>query len=312
MKPNSGNPEIDKLHKAALVVAQKVEAESGIRVTNDGPAHKLRLEEAYRKIVQDDDEDPDLVTETLPPNVHVKHGNASPHDNGSVIDLTDSSDESSKVTVKQEPTDDTIVMREKEKGKGVSKPKKVSSGGGNIVTKTYRHGDGKTTGRTAVTETVLGAVANHLSPEAQEKREISRINLFRESRHQDHHDQVLEEREREMNKIIGDLRRENEVLRERATSAETRLGIACGYGFSPVQPAPFTYQHFPTSTQAAYPSSTHVQTAGPFVADPSQYTVLPTIYDHSEPEGSAGPRPQATEHWQWSVKANNTGEWNEE
>lgn len=311
MKPNSGNPEIDKLHKAALVVAQKVEAESGIRVTNDGPARKLHLEEAYRKIVQDDDEDPDLVTETLPPGVHIKHSNATPHDNSSVIDLTDSSDESSKATVKQEPADDIIVAREKEKGKGVSKPKKVSSGGGNVVTKTYRHGDGKTTGRTAVTETVLGAVANHLSPEAQEKREISRINLFRESRHQDRQDRVLEEREREMNKIIGDLRHENEVLRERATSAETRLSIACSYGFSPV-PAPFTYQHVPTTTQAAYPPSARIQTTGPFVADPSQYTVLPTIYDCSEPEGSGGPRPQTTEHWQWSVGANNTGEWNEE
>ena len=114
-----------------------------------------------------------------------------------------------------------------------------------------------------------------------------------------------------MNKIIGDLRHKNEVLQERVTSAEMRLSIACSYGFSPV-PALFTYQHVPTTTQAAYPPSACIQTTGPFVADPSQYTVPPTIYDCSELEGSGSPRPQTMEHWQWSVGANNTGEWNEE
>ena len=66
-----------------------------------------------------------------------------------------------KVAVKQEVDDDGAVA-------GVKKEK-----GKNVVVKSYCQGDGKVTGKAGATETVLGAVANHLSAEAQEKREIS-------------------------------------------------------------------------------------------------------------------------------------------
>jgi len=284
MKPNSGNPEIDDLHAAALVVTRNIEEQSGMKVMNDGPARKLHLEEAYRKITQDGSESD--LTDT---DVHAKPTTVLPRDDGSIIDLTESGDESSKasgstkVVIKQEVAEDVITARGK-KGKGVAMPAKSGSSSGNIVgnvvTKTYRHGDGKVTGKAAVTETVLGAVANHLSPEAQEKREISRMNLFRESRHQDRQDRVLEEREKETNKLVESLKRENDTLRERAASAETRLGIVCGYGFSPL-----IYQPAPTP---AYPPSAHIPAAPPFATDPSQYMVPPTIHDYPEPEGITG------------------------
>jgi len=313
MKPSTGNPEIDKLHAAALVVMKTIDAQSGMKVMNDGPTRKLHLEEAYRKITQDGSE-LDL-TDT---DVYAKPTVGLPPDDDSIIDLTRSGDESSKasesaeVVVKQEAAEDIIPTRgKKNKGKGVVRPAKGGLSGGNVDAKTYRHGDGKVTGKAAVTETVLGAVANHLSPEAQEKRDLSRMNLFRESRYQDRQDQVLEEREREMNKLVEDLKHKNNTLRERAASAETRLSIAYSYGFSPVS-VPLVYPSVPTPP--AYPPSTHIPAVPPFATDPSQYMVFPTIHDYSESEGTAGPGPRTMDHHQGfaRVDVDDLGDWEEE
>ena len=139
------------------------------------------MEEAYWKITQDND---DLdVLETPPPNTLAKPTGKLSRGGGSIIDLTESGDESVKagggteIFVKQEPSDDISVAK-KQKGKGVARPAKGGSGGGNVVAKTYRHGDGKVMGKTMATEMVLGSLTDHLSPEAQEKCDFSRINLL--------------------------------------------------------------------------------------------------------------------------------------
>lgn len=249
----------------------------------DGPARGLRLEEAYRNITQDDnDSNP---ADTPPP---AKSTGKTSNKKRSIIDLTagSSEDESpmaienTKFIVKQEAAEDVVVG--KGKGKAMVKPVK---GGGNVVAKTYRHGDGKVAGKAAVTETVLSAVADHLSPEAQEKREISRINLLRESRLQDRHDRVLEEWEKEIN----DLKHENNALRERAATAETMLGVAYSCGFTslayPPGPAPGPSVHHP---------SAHVSSMQPFTSNPDQYTV----HNNSEANDITGPESMIAEHGQ--------------
>jgi hypothetical protein len=86
MKPDSGNPELDKLHEAALDVVQKVEDQSGMKVMNDGPARALHFEEAYRAITQDDNDlDP---TETQPLDVRVKPTTGLSRDDVSIIEIT--------------------------------------------------------------------------------------------------------------------------------------------------------------------------------------------------------------------------------
>ena len=244
----------------------------------DSPTRAMRLEEAYRKISQGDD-DTDS-TETLPPDTRTKRTTKNTDKKQSIIDLTtvSSEEEIPKVAVKQEVDDDGTVARvKKDKGK-------------NVVAKSYRQGDGKVTGKAGATETVLGAVANHLSAEAQEKREISRMNLLRESRFQDRQDRVLDEKERE----IDDLKRENNTLRERAAAAETMLNLASHCGFNPL-----AYQSGPTPGPSVYRPAVNVTSAQPFAFDPDQYAV----YDDSEPNDGAGPEPMIAEHGQGGAGA---------
>ncbi|KAF9789251.1 hypothetical protein BJ322DRAFT_1017954 [Thelephora terrestris] len=208
-KPDDGNPQNKKLYEAAKAITLGVETKAGMKTLLDGPTRALHMEEAFRKILQDDDSD---RTEAPSSDTRIKHSIKKSDSERSIIDLTAASsegdlskaDDDTKAAVKKEAAEDVTAMvakEKKEKGKG---------SGGNVVSKTYRHGDGKVMGKAAVTETALGAVANHLSPEAQEKREVSRINLLRESRLQDRQDRMLEEREKE----ISDLKKENNTLRE--------------------------------------------------------------------------------------------------
>jgi len=266
---------------------------------NDDPTHVMRLEEAYQKITQESDNDSDQEEAPLL-NVYTKPTAGLPHDSGPIIDLTESDDEAhkyAKVVIKQE-VEDVIVVPEKGKGKSTVKPAKGGPGGGSVVTKTYRHGDGKVMGKAAVTESVLGAVADHLSPEAQEKRERSRMDLLCESHYQDRQDRVLEEKEKE----IEDLRQQNGRLLTRAISAETSYSVACGLGFQHTA-IPFVYPPIPSPSiyppvpgPSVYPPSIHTPTASPFAANPSQYAVIPTIHNYSEQEGIASPGLQNTDY----------------
>jgi hypothetical protein len=300
MKPRSGNPETDEVHEAALAVTRSIEEQSGMKIMNDSTCG-LHMEEAYRKITQDND-DLDVV-ETPPPNTLAKPTGKLSRGGGSIIDLTESGDESVKagggteIVVKQEPSDD-ISMAKKQKGKGVARPAKGGSGGGNVVAKTYRHGDGKVTGKTTATETVLGSLADHLSPEAQEKRDFSRINLLRESRHQDRQDRALEEREKEVNKIINDLKQQNDILWQRAVSAETTLNLTRNFNFPPGIPTP-----------TAYPPAFHAPPVAAFTPDLSCYEVPATTHNHSEPEGVAGPGPQTMQYRQEDAGGDDFKDW---
>jgi hypothetical protein len=293
MKPKSGNPETDEIHEAALAVTQSIEEQSGMKIMNDS-AGGLHMEEAYREITQDDD-DLDLA-ETPPPNTPAKPTGKLSRGGGSIIDLTESGDESAEADggmetiVKQEPVD-VVIVGKKQKGKGVVRPTKSGLGGGNVVAKTYRHGDGKVVGKTTATETVLGSLADHLSPEAQEKREFSRMNLLRESRHQDRQDRVLEEREKEVNKVIDDLKQKNEALWQRAVSAETTLSLVRNFGIPLGIPTP-----------TAYPPTFHTPPVTAFTPDLSCYEVPAITYNYSESEGVAGPGPQTLQYCQEGVE----------
>ena len=312
-KSDSGNPELDELHKAAQTVAEAIEASSGMRTVTDGPTHGLELGEVYQKIVQDDDELEGL--KTPPPDVHAKDNTLQKK--GSIIDLTagSSSDESlkanssRKVVIKKEE-EDTKAVREKLKGKGAATSANVD-GTKNIVAKTYPHGEGKVTGKVGATETVLGAVASHLSAEAQEKRDISRFNLYRESCQQDRQDRVLEEREKEISRTIERLQQENNALRERATAAETTLNLFCSiYGLQ--SSAPPVYPPGPTGPvqPAVRGPAGSIQPAvrgpavPPFVANPNQFVVpLTTRPANPEPEGIAGPGPRTMEYRRGGIEA---------
>ena len=290
MKPSTGNPEADKLHQAALDVTRTIEEESGMKIMNDA-AIALHWEDAYRKIVQDDDE----LAETPPSSIHTGPiGGSSPRKVGSIIDLTGSGDESSQasmdpVVIKQEAADE-VVPKKNQKVKGTAKPAGGGLGGKNIVAKTYRHGDGKVAGKATVTEKVLDTLADHLSPDAQEKRDISRLGLFRESRHQDRQDRILEEREKEVQNTIADLKQENNRLRERAVSAETKLSMMPAYPPAMATPS--------MSIAPNYPGSIHFPTPSPFASDPRYYEVSCAANNDLEPEGVAGPGPQTMHYYQ--------------
>lgn len=280
----------EELHEAAKAITLIVETKAGMKTVVDNPATRaLRVEEAYLKITQENDD----LDHAETPVSDVRTKLTAKKSKGSVIDLTagSSDDESAKTVIKQEVPEDVGVPREKKaKGKGVVKP--VKSGGGNVVTKTYRQGDGKVTGKVAATETVLGAIATHLSAESQEQRDLSQINLLRESRFQDRQDRVLEEREKEIN----DLKQENISLRERATSAETMLNLAYGYGS-------FAYQPGPTPGPSVYRPPTHAPAMPPFAPNPDQYAITPTVDDNSRPAGIPGLEPMIAEDGQQGADA---------
>jgi len=295
MKPATGNPEADELHQAAQDVAKKMEDESGMKVINDADI-MIHWEEAYQSIVQDNDQ----LTET-------PSGTPSGprlHEVGSIIELSSSDSESlqahtkTKAMIKQE-VDDAVIPEKNTKGKGVARPAKDVSRSKNVVAKTYRHGDGKVTGKTTAAEKVLGTLADHLSPETQVKKDANRMELAREFRDQDRRDRMFEERERTLNKMIEDLKQETNTLRERAVVAETRLHMVT----NPTRPAPIP----PT-----YPTSVHLPTlpafaSGPGYYSPGYYEVPHTIRNDPEFEGVAGPSSQTTRHYEGGAGTDGDG-----
>jgi len=263
---------------------KKIEDESGMKVVNDAEI-TLHWEEAYQSIMQDNDQ----LTET--PSVHTgTPSRPDPHEVGSIIELSSSDNESlqahmeTKAIVKQE-VDDAVIPEKNAKGKGVARPAGDVSRSKNVVAKTYHHGDGKVMGKTTATEKVLGTLADHLDPKVQNKRDAAQMDLARELHNRDRQDRMLEERERALNKMIKDLKRENNTLCKRAVVAETRLHMVT----NPTHPVPIpptypTSAHFPTPSLPAF-------TSDPGYYSPGYYQVPHTIHDDPEPEDVAGPYP---------------------
>ena len=191
-------------------------------------------------------------------------------------------------------------MKATSKGKVVAKPVKpvkdsaISGGGFKVAAKTYRHGDSNVAAKTTKAETILANIADGLSPEAQEKREMSRVNLFRETINQDRKDRVADERVQEFKLEIQALKKENSVLRhknqyyrDRATEAVTTLNVlANGNSFTPI------HGH----------STLYTPMMPAFTPDPSLYAVPATDYQFTEPEGIAGPGPQTMHYRQQAAE----------
>lgn len=231
---------------------------------------------------------------------------------GSIIDLTASDDEppltrrvhtNAEGFVKQEITNDAIIPKVTNKGKGAARPAKdgaASGGNVKIATKSYHHGDGNGLGalKTTKAETILANIADGLSPGAQEKREMSRVNLLRESMNQERRDRMFDERVQDLrleiqrlNREIDDLRHENAYQRDRATEAVTMLSVLSGasHPFAPAHSSPTTYM-------PPMPA---------FTTDPSPYSVPLAKSQSPEPEGIGGPGPQTMHYLQQGADVRN-------
>jgi hypothetical protein len=275
----------------------------------------MHWENKYFSLTTDDDN-----IETTPP-VDTPTGRASGPTRvkiGSTIDLTGSDEEDpaqvkvppttqevpSNITIKQEiaDVDSDAITETVGKGKGVAKPAKGNTtSGGNIATKSYRHGDGGGVARTMPkVDTLLTSIADGLSPEAQEKREATRVNLFRQSMNQERNDRVADKRVHDLKSQIQELRNQNIILRrdnmhqrDRATEAVTALSIlnsGSGHPFVPTFNPPVTY----------------TPEASAFSTDSSPYSIPLTKISSPEPEGIAGPGPQTAHHRQHGAEANNS------
>ena len=280
MEPNDGNPEVNKIHTAALDVARKIKNEAGTKVMND-VTRTLYWEEAYRNIVQADGE----LTGT--PLVHSGTPSKPPsHEVGSGINSTSSCDEhpqaSARVNaiVEREAMDDAVPAEKKAKDKGVVRPVKGNSSSGNVVAETYRHRDGEAIGKAIATERVLGTPADRLSLETQDERDGTQMEFLRKSPNPDRRGWMSGEREKELNKTIKELERDNIVLRERAVSAETKLSFI-GYQ-TPAIPIP-----------PVYSASVHFPISSTFATDSQLYEVPNIASNNFEVENVAGPGPRA-------------------
>jgi len=301
-------------------IEKNLQVESGMIVVQD-PRNPLHWEQAYFALTTEDD---DITTpppsppppSSRPPNPPPTKpaGGLGRNKMGSIIDLTLSDNESpltrvarakvecaktsrakAEIVVKQEIIDDDVVVKVAGKGKEVKPVKDFGIGVGNlkVAAKTYRHGEGNVAAKTTKAETILASIADGLSPEAQEKREISRMNLLHETMHQEHKDRVANERVQELKleiqalkKEIAELRRDNEFYRSQATEALTALSLltSTSHSFTPIHayghPAPYT----PTTPA--------------FTTDPSLYSVPATDDQSVEPDGIAGPGPQTMRYRQ--------------
>jgi len=258
------------------------------------PPDSLHWEQAYFTLTT---EDSDAIT-TPPPDAPAKPtGGLQKNKTRSIIDLTAASDNGSpptqqvravaEVVVKQETIDDDVVTGATDRNKRPAKPAKDGATGGSfkVATKSYRHGDGNALAKIPKAEVILANIADGLSPQAQEKREVSRMNLLRETVNQERNNRAIDERVQDLKreiqnwkKEVDDLRRENMYYRDHATEATTALSILG------------TADHSFTSV---HNHSTPYTPATPaFTANPCFYAVPSTDHQSTEPENAAGPGPQ--------------------
>lgn len=300
-KPKSGEDELRAIILEACNIEKKIQDESGMVVIQDPPLH---WEKAYFELTTEDD-----TIATPLPNAPTDSA-SGPRKTGSIIDLTAASDDESPQTqkalakaeaaIKQEIIDNDTVVKVTNKGKGVVKPvkDKLTDGGClKVAPKTYRHGDGNGAAKTAKAETILANIAEMLSPQAQEKRDVSRTNLLRETMDQDRKDRVNDERVQELKleiqslkKELDDLRRENACHRDRAIEAATMLNV-----LSATNNLLVPVHNRPTPYAPAMPA---------FATNPSLYSIQLTNQQSPEPEGIAGPGPQTAHYRQQAAKDN--------
>ena len=293
-KPKSGEDDLKAIILEACRIEKELQAKSGMVVIQDPPG-SLHWEQAYFTLTT---EDSDAIT-TPPPDTPAKPtGGLQKNKTRSIIDLTAVSDNdtspptqrvhaAAEVAVKQEIVDDDVVAGATNRNKGPVKPAKdgATNGGFKVATKSYRHGDGNALAKIPKAEVILANIADGLSPQAQEKREVSRMNLLRETVNQERNDRAIDERVQDLKREIQDLkkevdelRRENMYYRDRATEAATALSILSTADHS------FTSVHNrPTPYTPASPA---------FTANPGFYTVPSTDHQSTEPENVAGPGPQ--------------------
>ena len=273
-------------------------------VVQDAPVNPLRWEEFYHKLTTEDDGIATPATSSNPPSGPtdgLRHSEPR-----SVIELSSSDEEppstrvsraKAKVIVKQEIIDDDAVVQAPRRGKEVVRPAKdstISGGNPKVAAKTYRHGDGSGVAGMRKAETILATIADGLSPEAQEKRETSRMYTFRETMDRERMDRATEERTQDLKHQIqglkleiGELRCENQHYRDRATEATTMLSILAGNTPMPVHSHPI---HYGTPT------------IPPFAPDPSLYSVPTADHQSTEPEGVTGPGPQTMRRCQQAAE----------
>lgn len=295
-----------KIVQDACRIEKKLQVDSGLIIIQD-PSNPLHWETSYFLLTTADDP---IITP--PPNAPTEPASEPRHDDpGLIIDLTVSDDErplvrkvrsKAEVVVKQEIVDENVAAKVTDKGKGVVKPAKDgATGGGNfkVAAKSYSHGDGNTAAKITKAEMILSNIADGLSPEAQEKREISRMNLFRESLNQDRRDRLADERMQELKaeiqalkKEIENLRQENALYRDRATEAITTLNVLRGtnHSFGPIQ----------------NPATAYMPTIPAFATNPSLYSMPSVNCQLSEPEGIAGPGPQTLHNRQQAAEYNDS------
>ena len=230
----SGEDELRAIVQDACKIEKDLQSKSGMVVIQD-PSDPLHWESTYFALTTEND-----VATTPPPIIPTKPTSGLCRDKpGSIIHLTAVSDNESPptqragtaagVTVKQEFNDDNGVAKVTNKGKKPVKDGATSAGNTNVATKSYHHGGGNAVAKTTKAETILANIADGLSPQAQEKREVSRINLIRETMGQERKDWAIDERVQELKleihalkKEINDLCREATFHRDRATEAVSR------------------------------------------------------------------------------------------
>lgn len=311
MQAKSGEDGLRAVIEDAIKIEKKLQVESGVVVIQD-PSNPLHWENAYFALTTEDDliatPPPDIPTD---PQAHGLHRNNP----GSIIDLTASDDEllparrsshKAEVVVKQEIADENVATKATNKGKGAARQIKngTTNGGVKVAPKSYRHGDGNTIAKPMKAEALLASIADGVSPEAQERRKISRLNSLREALDRDHRDRLtdgiirgLEAEVQAQRKELNDLRRENAFYRDRATEAITLVKLLSGAGpsYSPI--------HGP-------PVLTPLPTMPAFTSDPSLYTVSLNVHQSPEPElepeGVAGPGPQTMHYRQQDAEADDS------
>ena len=291
----------------ARQIEKEIQAKAGVVVIQDAN-RGLYWEQAYFTLATQGDTSPtprpDTSTESVARPCRSK--------TGSIIDLTALSEDDTPLTqnittkaevvVKQEPADDAGAMKVTGKGKEVRRDGD-SKTNLTIATKLRPRGDGNAVAKTTKAETILANIADGLSPAAQEKREISRANLLRESINQDRRDRVIDERVQELKveiqtlkKEINELRTENARCRDRAVRAITTLDILRGNSNM------LATVHQPSATYM--PATPTFANSSPY-SDPYPYSI-PLVETHTpEPEGVAGPGPQTMYHRQQQAENSN-------